>query len=272
MNPLWQSLLTSDTFPSVLHQRCMSKHMSWHAQTRLPALLDFRDEMERIYTEVDGGTAVLIDVREVRMGGGGRGGESRRRAGKVHRLDGGLARAAGHRPGGGLKRRRAHRRGASARRLAPAGACTPPHPSALFSCAMPASPCASFHCPPTCRNPSTASHHASIHCLPASHPQVAEVARGTADKALNLPLSTLRGKLGELPDDKRLYVFCQVGPGSAAVTLPPQGRGTSEAHRGCRSARGRRSLALKGRRCRTHMCTPSLSLAAACRSLLCLPP
>lgn len=38
-----------------------------------------------------------------------------------------------------------------------------------------------------------------------------EVARGTADKALNYPLSTLRGKMGELPTDKRLYIFCQVG-------------------------------------------------------------
>ncbi|KAI8475971.1 MAG: hypothetical protein J3K34DRAFT_402530 [Monoraphidium minutum] len=38
-----------------------------------------------------------------------------------------------------------------------------------------------------------------------------EVARGTVEGALNLPLSTLRGRLGELPKDKRVYVFCQVG-------------------------------------------------------------
>lgn len=44
--------------------------------------------------------------------------------------------------------------------------------------------------------------------------QPAEVARGTVEGAINAPLSTLRGaNLEALPDDKRLYVFCQVAGG-----------------------------------------------------------
>lgn len=39
----------------------------------------------------------------------------------------------------------------------------------------------------------------------------AEVARGAVPGAVNFPLSSLRGKLHELPKDKTLYVYCQVG-------------------------------------------------------------
>ncbi len=46
--------------------------------------------------------------------------------------------------------------------------------------------------------------------------QPAEVARGTAEGAVNFPLSTLRGSLDKVPKDKRLYVFCQVGDGPGA--------------------------------------------------------
>ncbi|WIA16691.1 hypothetical protein OEZ85_013349 [Tetradesmus obliquus] len=38
-----------------------------------------------------------------------------------------------------------------------------------------------------------------------------EVARGAVEGAVNFPLSSLREKLHELPQDKKLYVYCQVG-------------------------------------------------------------
>jgi hypothetical protein len=41
--------------------------------------------------------------------------------------------------------------------------------------------------------------------------QPGEVARGCIEGAANFPLSTLRTKLHELPKDKRIYVYCQVG-------------------------------------------------------------
>eukprot|EP00775_Hariotina_reticulata_P000748 gene748-1052_t len=39
----------------------------------------------------------------------------------------------------------------------------------------------------------------------------AEVARGALKDAVNFPLSSLREHLHELPKDKKLYVYCQVG-------------------------------------------------------------
>eukprot|EP00775_Hariotina_reticulata_P002903 gene2903-3191_t len=39
----------------------------------------------------------------------------------------------------------------------------------------------------------------------------AEVARGALEDAVNFPLSSLREHLHELPKDKKLYVYCQVG-------------------------------------------------------------
>jgi rhodanese-related sulfurtransferase len=40
--------------------------------------------------------------------------------------------------------------------------------------------------------------------------QPAELAKGAVDGAVNFPLSSLREKLHELPQDKKLYVYCQV--------------------------------------------------------------
>ena len=39
----------------------------------------------------------------------------------------------------------------------------------------------------------------------------AEFVLGTIDGAINIPLDELRERTGELPDDKSIYVFCQVG-------------------------------------------------------------
>lgn len=39
----------------------------------------------------------------------------------------------------------------------------------------------------------------------------AEFGLGTIDGAINIPLDELRGRIGELPVDKNIYVFCQVG-------------------------------------------------------------
>lgn len=39
----------------------------------------------------------------------------------------------------------------------------------------------------------------------------AEYSLGTIEGAVNIPLDELRGRLGELPKDRELYVFCQVG-------------------------------------------------------------
>jgi len=39
----------------------------------------------------------------------------------------------------------------------------------------------------------------------------AEFGLGTIDGAINIPLDELRGRIGELPVDKSIYVFCQVG-------------------------------------------------------------
>jgi rhodanese-related sulfurtransferase len=38
-----------------------------------------------------------------------------------------------------------------------------------------------------------------------------EVERGSIKGAVNYPLSSLRDRVGELPQDKKLYVYCQVG-------------------------------------------------------------
>jgi rhodanese-related sulfurtransferase len=40
--------------------------------------------------------------------------------------------------------------------------------------------------------------------------QPSEVERGAIKDAVNMPLSSLREKLVELPNDKKLYVYCQV--------------------------------------------------------------
>jgi rhodanese-related sulfurtransferase len=47
-------------------------------------------------------------------------------------------------------------------------------------------------------------------CTVLHHLQPAELAKGAVDGALNFPLSSLREKLHELPQDKKLYVYCQV--------------------------------------------------------------
>jgi rhodanese-related sulfurtransferase len=44
--------------------------------------------------------------------------------------------------------------------------------------------------------------------LPLAQPS--EVERGAIEGAVNFPLSSLRQKLTELPQDKKLYVYCQV--------------------------------------------------------------
>ena len=52
----------------------------------------------------------------------------------------------------------------------------------------------------------------SVHCR--SDPlvtQPSEVARGTVEGAVNFPLSSLRQQLQQLPRDKKIYAFCQVG-------------------------------------------------------------
>lgn len=46
--------------------------------------------------------------------------------------------------------------------------------------------------------------------------QPAEVERGAIKGAVNFPLSNLREKVHELPQDKKIYVYCQV---SFAVPL-----------------------------------------------------
>lgn len=38
-----------------------------------------------------------------------------------------------------------------------------------------------------------------------------EFGRGTIDKAINMPLDSLRDHLGELDQDKKVYIFCQIG-------------------------------------------------------------
>lgn len=43
--------------------------------------------------------------------------------------------------------------------------------------------------------------------------QPSEVERGAIKGAVNMPLSSLREKLHDLPNDKKLYVYCQVSRG-----------------------------------------------------------
>lgn len=38
-----------------------------------------------------------------------------------------------------------------------------------------------------------------------------EVENGKIDNALNIPLNSLRDRLGELPKDKRIWIYCQIG-------------------------------------------------------------
>lgn len=54
---------------------------------------------------------------------------------------------------------------------------------------------------------------AGLSCL-----QPGEVARGAVEGAVNFPLSSLREKLHELPQDKKLYVYCQVRGGRYKCT------------------------------------------------------
>mgnify|MGYP001811158520 CR=1 FL=1 len=61
----------------------------------------------------------------------------------------------------------------------------------------------------------SASYPQSTRLARACRPQPSEVARGTVEGALNYPLSGLRGRVGELPRDQKIYVFCQVGAASA---------------------------------------------------------
>eukprot|EP00878_Enallax_costatus_P046985 GHUV01057331.1.p1 GENE.GHUV01057331.1~~GHUV01057331.1.p1 ORF type:complete len:170 (+),score=48.85 GHUV01057331.1:1070-1579(+) len=49
------------------------------------------------------------------------------------------------------------------------------------------------------------------HALIVDVREPGEVARGCIDCAVNYPLSSLREKILELPKDKKLYVYCQVG-------------------------------------------------------------
>lgn len=45
----------------------------------------------------------------------------------------------------------------------------------------------------------------------------AEVARGTLDGAVNIPLGELPGRLGELDPDRRVVLLCRSGARSAAA-------------------------------------------------------
>lgn len=65
--------------------------------------------------------------------------------------------------------------------------------------------CAVFH---ACHLITQTQTRKNTHILKTRQP--AEVARGSVPGALNFPLSSLRGNLQQLPQDKRLYVFCQV--------------------------------------------------------------
>ena len=55
----------------------------------------------------------------------------------------------------------------------------------------------------------------------------AEFGLGTIDGAINIPLDELRERIGELPSDKSIYVFCQVGLRGYVAARMLAGRGFS---------------------------------------------
>jgi len=55
------------------------------------------------------------------------------------------------------------------------------------------------------------SIRADINSLIVDVREPGEYERGNIEGSINFPLSSLREKVGELPRDKKLYVYCQVG-------------------------------------------------------------